>query len=83
MVQDAETDAAVGYVSRVGNVPDVLNPADAQVLARLGREVQAKTEYRNERIRAAHESGAGIREIARAVGLAPATVLNIITPRKR
>jgi hypothetical protein len=64
-------------------VPEVLSEDDAKRLARIGRAVVAKTRERNALIRALHAEGAGLREIARAVGLAPATVLNIITPRKR
>lgn len=63
-------------------VPDV-DPAVARALARLGRRVEQSTEQRNNLIRQAVAEGAGIREVARAVGLAPATVLNILKPRKR
>jgi transposase-like protein len=63
-------------------VPDV-DTAVARALARLGRRVEQSTEQRNDLIRQAVADGAGIREVARAVGLAPATVLNILSPRKR
>jgi predicted transcriptional regulator len=65
----------------VTDVP--LEPADAKRLTKLGRTIATATLERNYLIRELHAKGAGIREIARAVGLAPASVLNIIEPRKR
>lgn len=55
----------------------------ASELAELGRVVTDGTEQRNKAIRQARINGMGVREIARTVGLSPATVLNIITPKQR
>lgn len=70
-------------MSAADTVPDMLEADRAAVLRRLGKRVEEATQRRNDLVRELHASGAGIREIGRAVGLAPATVLNIITPRKR
>lgn len=65
-------------------VPDVpLDPVDAKRLARLGKRITADTAERNALILRIHGEGGGIREIARAVGLNPGTVHNIINGRKR
>lgn len=52
-------------------------------LSRAAKQVTSWTERRNTLIRQALTGGAGVREVARATGLAPATVLNIQTPKKR
>lgn len=60
-----------------------LDPDDAKELARLGKRVADYTEQRNAKIREAIAKGAGPREVGRAVGLSHASVINIVTPRKR
>lgn len=52
-------------------------------LSRAAKQVASWTERRNTLIREALAAGAGVREVARATGLAPATVLNIQSPKKR
>lgn len=65
-------------------LPDVpLDDATARALAGAGAKAAAWTEKRNALIRQAIADGAGVREVARAVGLNHATVLNIIKPRQR
>lgn len=60
-----------------------LDDQTAKELTRAHRNVQLWTEKRNELIRASHEAGGGVREIARATGLNVATVHNILKPRRR
>jgi predicted transcriptional regulator len=60
-----------------------LSDKETRELSRAARQAQTWTERRNSLIRAAHGAGHGVREIARAVGLNHATVLNIIKPRRR
>lgn len=58
--------------------------ADAtRELSRAAKQVTSWTERRNTLIREALAAGAGVREVARATGLAPASVLNIQKPRRR
>lgn len=52
-------------------------------LSRAAKSVTTWTEKRNALIRAALAEGAGVREVARATDLAPATVLNIQKPKQR
>lgn len=52
-------------------------------LSRAAKQVTSWTERRNTLIREALAEGHGVREVARATGLAPATVLNIQSPKKR
>jgi DNA-binding NarL/FixJ family response regulator len=61
-------------------------PLDADMtreLSRAAKQVASWTERRNTLIREALAAGHGVREVARATGLAPATVLNIQSPKKR
>jgi transposase-like protein len=60
-----------------------LDDDTARELSRAAKNVQTWTEKRNDLIREALAAGAGVREVARATGLAPASVLNIQSPRKR
>lgn len=60
-----------------------LDDSTARELTRAGKKAAEWTEKRNDLIRAAVGAGAGVREVARAVGLNHATVLNIIKPRQR
>lgn len=60
-----------------------LDKAAERELSRAAKQVASWTERRNALIREALANGAGVREVARATGLAPATVLNIQTPKKR
>lgn len=60
-----------------------LDDDTARELSRAAKNVATWTDKRNSLIREALASGAGVREVARATGLAPATVLNIQTPKKR
>lgn len=60
-----------------------LDDDTARELSRAAKKAAAWTEKRNDLIREAVANGGGVREVARAVGLNHATVLNIITPRKR
>lgn len=60
-----------------------LDDDTARELSRAAKNVTTWTEKRNELIRKALAEGGGVREVARATGLAPATVLNIQTPKKR
>lgn len=60
-----------------------LDDATARELARAGKHAQTWTERRNDLIREAVANGGGVREVARAVGLNHATVLNIIKPKQR
>jgi hypothetical protein len=52
-------------------------------LSRAAKQVKAFTERRNQLIRDAIAAGHGVREVARAVELNHATVLNIVKPKKR
>lgn len=52
-------------------------------LSRAAKQVASWTERRNTLIREALAAGAGVREVARATGLNPSTVLNIQSPKKR
>lgn len=52
-------------------------------LSRAAKQVTSWTERRNTLIREALAAGHGVREVARATGLAPASVLNIQKPKKR
>lgn len=63
------------------NVP--LDDDTTRELSRAAKQVTSWTERRNTLIREALAAGHGVREIARATGLAPASVLNIQKPRKR
>jgi hypothetical protein len=61
-------------------------PLDADMtreLSRAAKQVASWTERRNTLIREALAAGHGVREVARATGLAPATVLNIQKPKQR
>lgn len=61
-------------------------PLDAQTireLSRAAKQAVSWTERRNTLIKAAHEAGGGVREIARATGLNVGTVHNILHGRKR
>lgn len=63
-----------------------MSPLDTDTtreLSRAAKQVTSWTERRNTLIREALAGGAGVREVARAVGLAPATVLNIQKPKDR
>lgn len=76
-----EVAKAQAVTDTVTDVP--LDPADAKRLARLGKRITADTAERNELILRLHAEGNGLREIARAVGLNPGTIHNIINGRKR
>lgn len=52
-------------------------------IARAAKHVRDWTEKRNQLIRDGLAAGGGVREVARAAELAPASVLNIQTPKKR
>jgi hypothetical protein len=68
----------------VDTVPTMpLDDSTSRELARAAKHVTTWTERRNALIRDALAAGAGVREVARATGLAPATVLNIQQPKKR
>ena len=54
-----------------------------RALSRAAKQVASSTERRNELIRKAHAGGGGVREIARATQLSPASVHNILHGRKR
>lgn len=60
-----------------------LTDDQARELSRSAKQVTSWTERRNALIKAAHEAGGGVREIARATGLNVATVHNILHGRKR
>lgn len=60
-----------------------LDDDTARELSRAAKNVTTWTDKRNSLIREALAAGAGVREVARATGLAPASVLNIQTPKKR
>lgn len=60
-----------------------LSDDEARELSRAAKQVTSLTERRNALIKAAHEAGGGVREIARATGLNVATVHNILFGRKR
>lgn len=60
-----------------------LDESTARELSRAAKNVTTWTEKRNTLIREALAAGGGVREVARIVDLAPATVLNIQTPKKR
>lgn len=79
----AESPRCTWFPMSDDTVPDVLEPDDAKRLARLGKTVTDKTIERNDEIKRLHAEGGGIREIARAVGLNPGTVHNIINGRRR
>lgn len=55
-----------------------LSDDEARELSRAANMVRTWTTNRNERIRAAHANGGGVREIARLVGLTHAAVRKII-----
>jgi DNA-binding NarL/FixJ family response regulator len=63
--------------------PMPLDENTARELSRAAKQVTSWTERRNTLIRDALAAGHGVREVARATGLAPATVLNIVKPKKR
>lgn len=61
-------------------------PLDAdrlRELSRAAKQADSWTERRNALIREASEAGGGVREIARATGLSPASVHNILHGRRR
>lgn len=60
-----------------------LDENTARELSRAAKQAATWTERRNALIRQAVADGGGVREVARAVGLNHATVLNIIKPRRR
>jgi len=60
-----------------------LSDEETRELSRAAKNANTWTAKRNSLIRAAHAAGGGVREIARATGLNPATVHNILKPRKR
>jgi transposase-like protein len=60
-----------------------LDDDTARELSRAAKQAATWTERRNALIRAAVEQGAGVREVARVVGLNHTTVLNILRPRRR
>ena len=60
-----------------------LDDITARELSRAAKQVTSWTEKRNALIRDALTAGHGVREVARATGLAPATVLNIQKPKER
>jgi DNA-binding NarL/FixJ family response regulator len=60
-----------------------LDDDTARELSRAAKQVKAFTERRNALIRDALAAGHGVREVARAVELNHATVLNIVKPKKR
>jgi DNA invertase Pin-like site-specific DNA recombinase len=60
-----------------------LDDATTRELARAAKQAATWTEKRNALIREAVAAGGGVREVARAVGLNHATVINIIKPRQR
>ena len=60
-----------------------LDDDTARELSRAAKQAASWTERRNALIREAVAAGGGVREVARAVGLNHATVLNILKPRKR
>lgn len=75
--------AAIDPVS-APTLPSVpLDDETAREIARAANKAATWTEKRNALIRAAVDSGGGVREVARAAGLNHATVLNIVRPRKR
>lgn len=55
-----------------------LEPRMAAELAKAGQKAKDWTTQRDELIKIAHESGGGVREIARAVGLTHPAVLRIL-----
>lgn len=70
--------------STVDTVPGMtLDDNTARELSRAAKNVTTWTEKRNALIREALAAGGGVREVARATGLAPASVLNIQSPKKR
>lgn len=60
-----------------------LTDDEARELSRAAKQATSWTERRNTLIREAFKRGAGIREIAKAVGLSPATVHTMLHGRKR
>lgn len=60
-----------------------LSDDEARELSRAAKQVTSWTERRNQLIRDALTAGHGVREVARATGLAPASVLNIQKPKQR
>ena len=60
-----------------------LDDATAKSLTNASAKAREWTEKRNALIREAVAAGAGVREVARAVGLSHPSVLNIIKPRQR
>lgn len=60
-----------------------LDDDTARELSRAAKQVTSWTDRRNTLIRDALTAGHGVREVARACGLAPATVLNIQKPKDR
>ena len=68
----------------IASVPPMpLDDATARELAKAAKNAATWTEKRNALIRDALAAGGGVREVARATNLAPATVLNIQKPRRR
>lgn len=63
--------------------PMPLDDITARELARAAKNVTTWTDKRNALIREALAAGHGVREVARATSLAPATVLNIQKPKER
>lgn len=60
-----------------------VDPALAKRLTTSADKARSWTEERNRLIREVHAAGGGVREIARLVGLAHPSVLNILKPRVR
>ena len=60
-----------------------LDENTARELSRAAKQASTWTERRNTLIREACAAGAGVREVARVVGLNHTTVLNILSPKKR
>lgn len=60
-----------------------LDADDARQLSRAAKNATTWTERRNALIKLTHAKGGGIREIARATDLSPASVHNILFGRKR
>jgi transposase-like protein len=60
-----------------------LDDGTKRKLSHAAKQATSWTERRNTLIREALAGGGGVREVARIVDLAPATVLNIQSPKKR
>lgn len=70
--------------ARSPTLPSVpLDENTARALTRAAKQAATWTDKRNQLIREAVAAGGGVREVARAVGLNHATVLNIVKPRQR